>query len=99
MNTAVIISARLSSAHLLTLALGLGAIFLCGRALAGPLDEAGWRRQSVAGAQLGYDARCGVERVAAGGIPARRAAAFSVMLFFVAVTVFLAARTSGETRR
>jgi len=31
MNTAVIISARLSSAHLLTLALGLGAIFLCGR--------------------------------------------------------------------
>ena len=44
MNSAVIISALLSSAHVLTLALGLGAIFIRGRALAGPLDEAGWRR-------------------------------------------------------
>src|SRR5262245_34941809 len=33
------------------------------------------------------------------GLPTRRAAAFSVILFFAAVTVFLAARTSGETRR
>jgi len=98
MNTAVIISARLSSAHLLTLALGLGAIFLCGRLPVLSMRLAG-DASLLAGAQLGYDARCGVERVAAGGIPARRAAAFSVMLFFVAVTAFLAARTSGETRR
>ncbi|HEY1305161.1 MAG TPA: DUF2214 family protein [Vicinamibacterales bacterium] len=48
MNTAVLISALLSSAHLLTLALGLGAIVIRGRALAGPLDEAGWRRLLIA---------------------------------------------------
>lgn len=48
MNAAVIISALLSSAHLLTLALGLGAIFIRRRALAGPLDDAGWRRLLIA---------------------------------------------------
>jgi putative membrane protein len=40
----VVVSALLSAVHLLTLALGLGAVFMRGRALAGPLDEAGWRR-------------------------------------------------------
>jgi putative membrane protein len=40
----VIISALLSAIHVLTLALGLGAVFGRGRALAVPLDEAGWRR-------------------------------------------------------
>ena len=40
----VVISAVLSAIHMLTLALGLGAVFARGRALAGPLDEAGWRR-------------------------------------------------------
>lgn len=40
----MLIPALLSSAHLLTLALGLGAVFLRGRALARPLDEAGWQR-------------------------------------------------------
>jgi putative membrane protein len=40
----VIISALLSAIHLLTLALGLGAIFIRGRALTRPLDDAGWRR-------------------------------------------------------
>jgi uncharacterized membrane protein len=40
----VIISALLSAIHVLTLALGLGAVFVRGRALAGPLDEAGWQR-------------------------------------------------------
>ena len=40
----VIISALLSAIHVLTLALGLGAVFLRGRALARPLDEAGWQR-------------------------------------------------------
>jgi putative membrane protein len=40
----VLISALLSAIHVLTLAVGLGAVFVRGRALAGPLDEAGWRR-------------------------------------------------------
>jgi putative membrane protein len=40
----VITSALLSAIHVLTLALGLGAVFLRGKALAGPLDDAGWRR-------------------------------------------------------
>jgi putative membrane protein len=40
----VLISALLSAVHALTLALGLGAVFLRGRALARPLDDAGWQR-------------------------------------------------------
>jgi uncharacterized membrane protein len=40
----VVISALLSAVHLLTLALGAGAIYARGRALARPLDEAGWNR-------------------------------------------------------
>src|SRR5690349_22840758 len=40
----MIVSALLSAVHLLTLALGLGAVFVRGRALAQPLDDAGWRR-------------------------------------------------------
>jgi putative membrane protein len=40
----VAVSAVLSAIHLLTLALGLGAVVARGRALAAPLDEAGWRR-------------------------------------------------------
>ena len=40
----VAISALLSAIHVLTLALGLGAVIARGRALAAPLDEAGWRR-------------------------------------------------------
>jgi putative membrane protein len=39
-----VVSALLSAAHVLTLALGLGAIIARGRALAAPLDDAGWRR-------------------------------------------------------
>ena len=39
----MVTSALLSAIHLLTLALGLGAVFLRRRALAAPLDEAGWR--------------------------------------------------------
>ena len=41
---AVVLSALLSAVHVLALALGLGAVFQRGRALAGPLDDAGWRR-------------------------------------------------------
>jgi putative membrane protein len=40
----MLIAAVLSALHLLTLALGLGAVFMRGRALRGPLDEAGWKR-------------------------------------------------------
>ncbi len=40
----VIVAGLLSAIHLLTLALGLGAIYARGRALAGPLNEAGWDR-------------------------------------------------------
>jgi putative membrane protein len=40
----VAVSALLSAVHVLTLALGLGAVVARGRALAAPLDEAGWRR-------------------------------------------------------
>jgi len=39
----VVISALLSAIHVLTLALGLGAVYMRGRALARPLDDAGWR--------------------------------------------------------
>jgi putative membrane protein len=40
----VILPPLLSAIHLLTLALGLGAVVARGRALAGRLDEPGWRR-------------------------------------------------------
>ena len=40
----MIVAALLSAIHMLTLALGLAAIFARGRALAGPLDEGRWRR-------------------------------------------------------
>jgi len=40
----MIISALLSAIHVLTLALGLGAVFMRGDALHRPLDDAGWRR-------------------------------------------------------
>jgi uncharacterized membrane protein len=49
----VAISALLSAIHMLTLALGLGAIFVRGRALAGPLDDAGWKRLLAADAAWG----------------------------------------------
>jgi putative membrane protein len=39
----VVVSALLSAIHILTLALGLGAVFMRGQALAWPLDDAGWR--------------------------------------------------------
>ena len=40
----MIVPALLSAIHMLTLAIGFAAIFARGRALAGPLDDAGWRR-------------------------------------------------------
>jgi putative membrane protein len=67
----VIISALLSSVHVLTLALGLGAVFIRGRALAGPLDEAGWQRlltaDNVWGVAAGLWIASGLARVFFGG--------------------------------
>jgi len=40
----MVVAALLSAIHLLTLALGAGAIYSRGRALSGVLDEAGWNR-------------------------------------------------------
>jgi putative membrane protein len=40
----MVVAALLSAIHMLTLALGLGSVFARGRALARPLDEAGWKR-------------------------------------------------------
>jgi putative membrane protein len=67
----VVISALLSAVHALTLALGLGAVFTRGRALARPLDEAGWQRLLAAdtawGAAAGVWIATGLGRVFLGG--------------------------------
>ena len=67
----MIISALLSAIHLLTLALGLGAVVVRGRALGQPLDEAGWRRLLAAdnawGAAAGLWIASGLVRVFYGG--------------------------------
>jgi len=67
----VVISALLSATHLLTLALGLGAVFARGRALARPLDDAGWRRLLAAdnawGIAAGLWIASGLARVFFGG--------------------------------
>lgn len=67
----VVASALLSAIHVLTLALGLGAVFLRGRALGGPLDDAGWRRLLAAdnawGLAAGLWIASGLARVFFGG--------------------------------
>jgi putative membrane protein len=67
----VVISALLSAVHILTLALGLGAVFMRGRALARPLDEAGWQRlltaDNVWGVAAGLWIASGLARVFFGG--------------------------------
>ncbi|HKB09764.1 MAG TPA: DUF2214 family protein [Vicinamibacterales bacterium] len=67
----MIISALLSAIHVLTLALGLGAVYARGRALAGTLDAAGWRRLLAADNAWGIAALLwiifGLARVFAGG--------------------------------
>jgi putative membrane protein len=67
----VVTSALLSAIHLLTLALGLGAVFLRGRALARPLDADGWRRLLAAdnawGIAAGLWIASGFARVFYGG--------------------------------
>ena len=67
----VVIGALLSAVHVLTLALGLGALFMRGRALARPLDEAGWARllaaDNVWGIAAGLWIASGLGRVFFGG--------------------------------
>jgi putative membrane protein len=67
----MIVAALLSAIHVLTLALGAGAVFARGRALARPLDEAGWTRLLAADNAWGAAAvlwiASGVARVFLGG--------------------------------
>jgi putative membrane protein len=67
----VVVAALLSAIHVLTLALGLGAVFLRGRALSQPLDDAGWRRllaaDNVWGLAAGLWIASGLARVFFGG--------------------------------
>ena len=67
----MIVSALLSAVHVLTLALGLGAVYIRGRALAQPLDDAGWRRLLAAdnawGAAAALWIASGLGRVFFGG--------------------------------
>ena len=67
----MVISALLSVIHVLTLALGLGGVVMRGRALARPLDEAGWQRLLAAdnlwGIAAGLWIASGLARVFFGG--------------------------------
>lgn len=67
----MVVAAFLSAIHVLTLGLGLGSVFMRGRALAGRLDEAGWKRLLAAdtawGAAAGLWVASGVGRVFFGG--------------------------------
>jgi putative membrane protein len=65
------IAALLSAVPILTLALGLGAVVERGRALSGPLDDAGWNRLLAAdnawGAAAVFWIASGLARVFYGG--------------------------------
>jgi putative membrane protein len=67
----MVISAVFSAIHVLTLAVGLGAVFMRGQALARPLDDAGWRRLLAADNAWGIAAALwiasGLARVFFGG--------------------------------
>jgi putative membrane protein len=67
----MIAAALLSAIHMLTLALGAGAIFARGQALARPLDAAGWKRLLAADNAWGLAAllwiASGLARVFFGG--------------------------------
>jgi uncharacterized membrane protein len=67
----VVIAALLSAIHMLTLALGIGAVVIRGHALARPLDEACWQRLLAAdnawGAAAGLWIASGVGRMFLGG--------------------------------
>ncbi len=67
----MIASALLSAIHVLTLAIGFSAVFVRGRALARPLDDAGWRELLAAdnawGIAAGLWIASGLARVFYGG--------------------------------
>jgi putative membrane protein len=67
----MVVAALLSAIHVLTLALGLGAVFMRGRSLGRPLDEPGWRRLLAAdnawGAAAALWIASGLGRVFFGG--------------------------------
>jgi putative membrane protein len=67
----MVIAALLSALHVLALGLGLGSVFARGRALAGRLDDAGWRRllaaDNVWGAAAGLWVVTGLLRLFYGG--------------------------------
>jgi uncharacterized membrane protein len=67
----IVVAALLSAIHILTLGLGLGGIFVRGRALARPLDDAGWTRLLAADNAWGAAAvlwlASGIGRVFFGG--------------------------------
>ena len=67
----MVVAAILSAIHVLTLAVGLGAVYLRGRALRRTLDAAGWRRLLAADNLWGLAAALwiasGVARVFFGG--------------------------------
>ncbi len=67
----MIVASLLSAIHLLTLALGLGAVVMRGRALGRPLDDVGWQRLLAADNAWGIAAALwittGVGRVFFGG--------------------------------
>jgi len=67
----VLTAALLSAIHILTVGLGLGSIFARGRALSGPLDDAGWNRLLAAdnawGAAAALWISSGLARVFFGG--------------------------------
>jgi putative membrane protein len=69
--SSVIISALLSAVHVLTVAVGLGALFIRGRALARPLDAANWSALLAAdnawGVAAGMWLASGLARVFFGG--------------------------------
>ena len=67
----MVVAALLSAIHVLTLGLGLGSVYMRGRALAGRLDEEGWKRLLAAdaawGAAAGLWIASGLGRVFYGG--------------------------------
>ena len=67
----MVVAALLSAIHVLTLAVGLGSVVMRGRALAGRLDEEGWKRllaaDSAWGAAAGLWIASGLGRVFFGG--------------------------------
>ena len=86
-------SAILASLHYLALAIGLPAVFLRGRALKGPLDDAGLRRLFTADSMWGVAAALwvatGLLRVF-GGLEKGSAFYLQSRLFYLKMALFLA---------